>query len=82
MIGKGEGMGVVRDGVRMGCNGLCGVVVVLAVAVFPQSAGGAGPAHQAFVEDGGSGSTACVNVVTFRYYLCVRADGSVYRIYY
>ena len=82
MIGKGEGMGVVRDGCSVARYDLCCAAVALAVAVFPQSAGGAGPAQQAFVEDGGSGSTACVNVVTFRYYLCVRADGSVYRIYY
>ena len=75
-------MGVVRDVRRLGRVGLGGLFAALVLAVLPASADGAGPAHQAFVEDGGSGSTACINVVSLRYYLCVRADGSVYRIYY
>jgi hypothetical protein len=76
-------MGAVRDGGRLGRNGLRGVVAALVVAVLPASAVGAGPADvQPVIEDGGSGSTVCINVITFRYYLCVRADGSIYRIYY
>ena len=77
--GLGDGRSVVarrRRGAWVG--------VVLAAALwFPTATGSANPpVHQQMIEDGGSGSTACINVVTYRYYLCVRADGSVYRIYY
>ena len=61
---------------------LAGLVLTAAVLWFPTPTA-AVPIHsEFFVEDGGSGSTACVNVVSLRYYLCVRADGSTYRIYY
>ena len=42
----------------------------------------AAPILNPMVEDTGGGSVACINVVSLRYYLCVRADGSSYRIYY
>ena len=83
---RGENVGAMGDGrgvVGRPCRGAW-VGVVLAVALWFSTATGSAnpPAHQQMIEDGGSGSTACINVVTYRYYLCVRADGSVYRIYY
>ena len=77
-------MGALCDGGRLGCYGRRGawLALVLTVACALPGAAAATPPTNMMIEDGGSGSTACVNVVTFRYYLCVRADGSVYRIYY
>ena len=58
-------------------------LLLLTVAFWLPSPAAAVPVHtEFFIEDGGSGSTACINVVSLRYYLCVRADGTSYRIYY
>ena len=75
----GDGRGVVaRHRVRA-----WPALLLLTVAFWLPSPAAAVPVHtEFFIEDGGSGSTACINVVSLRYYLCVRADGSTYRIYY
>ena len=66
----------------MGRHGLRGAWVALAVAATLTAPAAASPILHAVIEDGGAGSTACINVVSLRYYLCVRADGSTYRIHY
>lgn len=82
-----EHVGAVGDGRRLGGHGRgrAGLALVLLTATLalPSSAVSYPAPIEPFVlDDGGAGSTACVNVELLRYYLCVRADGSSYRIYY